>query len=113
MTCRADRECKPDLRCNTAESPGRCRRLFSIPIGGPASQDALCEHGWRDVNFKCAPPAKSKQVGQTCDSHDDCVTTDITGRPGECVCKSWWERSDPRYCNPVTGDYANHHQKLR
>lgn len=113
MTCEADRECKPDLRCNAAESPGRCQRLFSLPIGGPASEDELCEYGWRDVDFKCAPPARSRQVGRPCDTNEDCTTTDLSGRTGQCVCKSWWETADPKYCDPTAGDYENHQEKLR
>mmetsp|Transcript_132887 Transcript_132887/g.384214 ORF Transcript_132887/g.384214 Transcript_132887/m.384214 type:complete len:630 (-) Transcript_132887:58-1947(-) len=113
MTCNADRECKPDLRCNTAEPQPRCRRLFSLPIGAPAAADILCEHGWRDRSSKCAPPAMSKQLGRPCETHDDCETTDASGRTAECVCKQWWESGDPTYCDAVTGDYANHQEKLR
>jgi len=113
MTCDEDRECKPDLRCNTAESPSRCRRLFSLDIGALASVDELCKHGWRDRDFKCAPPAHSKRLGRPCDYDTECETTDSSGRSGECVCKTWWESSNPKYCNPVAGDYSNHLEKLR
>lgn len=112
-TCQGHRECKPDLRCNTAEQQPRCRRLFSLEVGAPAAMGELCLFGWRDKNFKCAPPAKSKRVGFPCDSDDDCETTDITGKSGSCVCKAWWESSDGMYCNPVAGDYHKHQEKLR
>lgn len=113
MTCKADRECNPDMRCNTAESPHRCRRLFSLPIGAPSRLDELCSYGWRDMSWKCAPPAKSRRLGRSCDSAEDCSTTDMSGRTGECVCKSWWEKGDPKYCEPVSGDYTGHQEKLR
>mmetsp|Transcript_15856 Transcript_15856/g.34807 ORF Transcript_15856/g.34807 Transcript_15856/m.34807 type:complete len:473 (+) Transcript_15856:267-1685(+) len=113
MTCNEDRECSPELRCNTGEPVPRCRTLFSLEIGMPAASDIFCSFGWRDRNGKCAPPAKSKEAGRTCDTHSDCVTTDITGRTGECRCKAWWDRGDSKYCEPVSGDYFHHQETLR
>lgn len=112
-TCKEDRECSPDTRCNTAEPQPRCRRYFSLDIGIPSKDDTLCALGWRDRFNKCAPPAKSKEAGRTCDSDRDCVTTDATGRTGSCRCKAWWDKDDSKYCNPVTGDYEDHWTKRR
>jgi len=113
QTCSEDRECEPQLRCNGAEAQKRCRRLFSLPIGAPAISDTLCELGWRGKDQKCALPAKSKEAGRSCDSDRQCITTDQTGRTGTCVCKSWWERDEAKYCEPVAGDYRNHQEALR
>lgn len=113
MTCQADRECGPSLRCNTAEPQSRCRTLFSLPTGSVAASDELCMFGWRDLSNKCAPAAKSKQASRYCDSDSDCVTTDATGRTGNCMCKAWWDHDDDKYCMPVAGDYANHLDNLR
>jgi len=113
MTCAEDRECAPELRCNHAEPQPRCRRFFSLAEGMPAADDMLCAFGWRDRNNDCAPPAKSKQAGRSCSTNRDCLTTDVTGRPGRCVCKSWWERDDAKYCEPVAGDYVSHQVNLR
>lgn len=111
--CSEDRECAPELRCNKAEATKRCRRLFSLPIGTLATSDEMCSFGWRDKNMKCAPPARSKQAGRSCDAHRDCATTDATGRSGECACKAWWDKDDSKYCMPVAGDYSRHQEKLR
>jgi len=107
-TCHEDRQCSPDTLCNTAESQPRCRRYFSLQIGTPATDNTLCSLGWRDSFGKCAPPAKSKEAGRKCDSDSDCITTDSAGRTGECRCKSWWDKDDSKYCEPVTGDYKDH-----
>jgi len=112
-TCQEDRQCYPDTLCNTAEPQPRCRRYFSLKIGTPAKDDTLCSLGWRDRFGKCAPPAKSKEAGRNCDSDRDCLTTDATGRTGECRCKSWWDKDDSKYCEPVTGDYKDHWVKRR
>mmetsp|Transcript_10548 Transcript_10548/g.18778 ORF Transcript_10548/g.18778 Transcript_10548/m.18778 type:complete len:644 (-) Transcript_10548:54-1985(-) len=113
MTCSEDRECKPDMRCNTGEALARCRRLFSLDIGDPAAADFFCMFGWRDRDGKCAPPAKSKEAGRSCDSDRDCITTDETGRRGTCTCKAWWDKDDSKYCKPVAGDFYRHQEKLR
>lgn len=111
--CKADRDCQPELGCNLAEFNPTCQRFFSLGIGFLASSDDLCEFGWRDRDGRCAPAAKSKNVGGACDTDADCVTTDATGRTGQCVCKVWWQESDSRYCEPVAGDYDNHFEKYR
>lgn len=111
--CKEDRQCQPNMRCNTAEPRPRCRRLFSLDIGTPAKMDALCSFAWRDRYNKCAPPAKSKQAGRSCDSSRDCQTTDETGRTGNCACKNWWDSDDSKYCLPVSGDYPRHWESLR
>lgn len=108
-----DRECQPELRCNTVETTPTCRRYFSLPIGTLASADELCEFGWRDRDGRCATAARSKNAGGACDTDADCVTTDATGRTGKCVCKAWWQDSDSRYCEPVAGDYRNHLESFR
>jgi len=113
MTCNEDRECEPELRCNTEEAQPRCRRLFSLEEGSPAADDVFCTSGWRDRLDKCAPAAKSKQAGRSCDGDRGCETTDITGRTGNCVCKAWWERDEAKYCEPVAGDYEDHQMRLR
>lgn len=113
MTCSEDRECKPHLLCNSGEGQPRCRRLFSLDLGNPADRDILCRLGWRDRNGLCAPAAKSKQAGRSCDSDLDCTTTDQTGRTGLCTCKAWWDQGDSKYCAPVAGDYARHQESLR
>jgi len=113
MTCSEDRECKPELRCNKGEPQPRCRRLFSLEIGKPSNRDELCIFGWRDRDGKCAPAAKSKQVGRPCDLDRDCTTTDTTGRSGNCICKAWWEKDDAKYCAPIAGDFEKHQAKLR
>jgi len=113
LSCAEDRECAPDLRCNVEEPQPRCRRLFSLEVGSLAAHDSLCMLGWRDRNNRCAPAARSKQRGRGCDSDSDCVTTDGTGRFGQCVCKSWWDRDDAKYCLPVAGDYDGHQEALR
>mmetsp|Transcript_30356 Transcript_30356/g.69856 ORF Transcript_30356/g.69856 Transcript_30356/m.69856 type:complete len:694 (+) Transcript_30356:70-2151(+) len=113
MTCEQDRECLPTMRCNTAEPQARCRELFSLEIGSLARSDNLCRLGWRDRYSKCATPAKSKDAGRSCSSDRDCVTTDLTGRTGDCVCKAWWEEDDSKYCLPVAGDLARHQESLR
>eukprot|EP00928_Gymnodinium_smaydae_P071051 TRINITY_DN54732_c0_g1_i1.p1 TRINITY_DN54732_c0_g1~~TRINITY_DN54732_c0_g1_i1.p1 ORF type:complete len:800 (-),score=141.63 TRINITY_DN54732_c0_g1_i1:105-2411(-) len=113
MTCTEDRECAPDLRCNSGEPQPRCRRLFSLEAGSPSNHDELCTLGWRDRNNKCAPPARSKEAGRPCDSDRDCTTTDMTGRTGRCVCKDWWEKDEAKYCEPVVGDYKKHQENLR
>jgi len=113
MTCKEDRECSPELRCNVEEPQPRCRRLFSLSVGTPAADDTLCEFGWRDRDNKCAPAAQSKEAGRDCDSDFDCATTDKSGRTGLCVCKAWWESGDAKYCMPVAGDYENYQAKLR
>jgi hypothetical protein len=113
LTCTEHKECLPDLRCNTEEPQPRCRRYFSLPLGTPAAEDVLCKYGWRDRDSKCAPPAKSKEAGRACDTDLDCVTTDQTGRRGQCVCKAWWADDDSKYCLPVAGDYSRHQEKLR
>lgn len=107
-TCKEDRQCVPDSLCNTAEPQIRCRRYFSLPIGTPSKSDDLCSFGWRDKHGKCAPPAKSKEAGRSCDRDSDCITTDSTGRSGRCRCKAWWDKDDSKYCEPVTGDYKDH-----
>lgn len=112
-TCKEDRECYPDTLCNTAEPQPRCRRYFSLDIGTPSKDDTLCSLGWRDRFGKCAPPAKSKEAGRSCDSDRDCTTTDNTGRTGQCRCKAWWDRDDSKYCEPVAGDYEGHWEKRR
>lgn len=112
-TCKEDRQCVPDTLCNTAEPQPRCRRYFSLPIGTPAKDDTLCSLGWRDRFNKCAPPAKSKEAGRSCDSDRDCITTDASGRTGRCRCKSWWDKDDSKYCEPVTGDYEKYWEKRR
>lgn len=106
MTCSETRECAPGTLCNLAEAQPRCRKLFSLPYGARASRDIFCSLGWRDREDKCAPPAKSKEVGRPCNSSSECTTTDATGRTGECVCKSWWMYDTAKYCLPVTGDFA-------
>jgi len=111
--CQSDRQCGPDMLCNTAEPRPRCRRRFSLDIGTSAKDDTLCAFGWRDRLNKCAPPAKSKQAGRSCDSNMDCITTDVTGRQGQCACKAWWDIDDSKYCMPVVGDYADHQENLR
>eukprot|EP00747_Dinoflagellata_sp_TGD_P162280 gnl/TRDRNA2_/TRDRNA2_179711_c0_seq1.p1 gnl/TRDRNA2_/TRDRNA2_179711_c0~~gnl/TRDRNA2_/TRDRNA2_179711_c0_seq1.p1 ORF type:complete len:685 (+),score=101.30 gnl/TRDRNA2_/TRDRNA2_179711_c0_seq1:103-2055(+) len=111
--CKENRECGPDLLCNTQEPGPRCRRLFSLPVGSPAKEDHLCATGWTDRNSLCAVAAKSKEVGRSCDSDSDCTTTDQTGRFGRCTCKAWWESGDSKYCMPVSGDFENHQEKLR
>jgi hypothetical protein len=103
----------PDLACNTAEPQPRCRRLFSLPEGALAAEDHFCTFGWRDMNNLCAPPARSKEAGRTCDSDAGCVTTDHTGRTGRCVCKAWWDEDEAKYCEPVAGDYEDHQVNLR
>jgi hypothetical protein len=113
MTCSEDMECQPELRCNTAEPQARCRMLFSLEEGALASHDMFCVHGWRDMNDKCAPAAKSKKAGRPCDVDKDCTTTDATNRPGRCVCKAWWDKDESKYCEPVPGDYTNHQESLR
>lgn len=113
MVCAEDRECEPDLQCNTAEPQPRCRKLFSLEVGALAKADELCSRGWRDRDDKCAVPAKSKEAGRPCHLDSDCVTTDMTGRPGSCVCKAWWADDESRYCLPVAGDYDNHQESLR
>jgi hypothetical protein len=113
MTCADDRECMPEARCNKAEPQPRCRRLFSLIEGSLASDDTFCEHGWRDMNDKCASPAKSKRASRPCDMDKNCVTTDATMRPGRCVCKAWWDKDESKYCEPVAGDYENHQEALR
>jgi hypothetical protein len=113
MTCAESRECEPDLQCNTAEPQPRCRRLFSLEEGSMAAKDYFCTFGWRDRDGLCAPPAKSKEAGRSCDSDRGCMTTDHTGRTGRCVCKAWWDEDEAKYCEPVAGDYANHQEKLR
>ncbi|CAE8591952.1 unnamed protein product [Polarella glacialis] len=113
MTCKEDRECGPDMLCNTGEPQPRCRTLFSLDIGTPAAFDVFCQSGWRDVNSKCAPAARSKQVGRTCDDDSDCATTDETGRSGRCTCKDWWDADDSKFCAPVSGDYARHQEAQR
>jgi hypothetical protein len=112
-TCKEDRECVPNTLCNTAEAQPRCRRYFSLDIGIAAKQDILCELGWRDKLSKCAAPARSKEVGRSCDSDADCTTTDATGRTGTCACKAWWDQDDSKYCKPVTGDYKKHWKVMR
>jgi len=112
-TCNEDRQCFPNTLCNNAEAQPRCRRYFSLDLGTPSKDDALCALGWRDRFGKCAPPAKSKQAGRSCDSSRDCITTDATGRTGECRCKAWWDKDDSKYCDPVTGDYDQHWVKRR
>merc|ERR550514_1068238 len=111
--CVADRECSAMARCNTGDKPSRCRGLFSLRIGSPAVDPALCILGWTDKYNVCAQPAKSKSVGRSCESDLDCVTTDQTGKLGECRCKKWWDSGDSKYCAPVAGDFANHQEKLR
>jgi len=113
MTCSEDRECKPEMRCNTGEALPRCRRLFSLDIGAPAAEDIFCMFGWRDRNGKCAPPAKSKEAGRPCDTDLDCKTNDATARTGTCACKVWWDQDDSKYCMPVAGDFYRHQEKLR
>ncbi|CAK9088105.1 unnamed protein product [Durusdinium trenchii] len=113
MTCAEDRECEPGLRCNVGEPQPRCRKLFSLKIGALAAEDVFCEFGWRDRDGKCAPPAQSKQAGRSCDTDLDCETTDETGRTGSCTCKAWWDKDDPKYCKPVSGDFAKHQEALR
>lgn len=107
-TCKEDRQCVPDTLCNTAEPQPRCRRYYSLDIGTPSKSDDLCSLGWRDKHGKCAPPAKSKEAGRSCDRDSDCLTTDSTGRSGRCRCKAWWDKDDSKYCEPVTGDYEDH-----
>lgn len=111
--CEADRECSAKARCNTGEKPPRCRALFSLEIGTPAVDPALCILGWTDRYNVCAQPAKSKSVGRSCESDLDCITTDQTGKLGECRCKQWWDSGDSKYCVPVAGDYTNHQETLR
>jgi len=113
MTCAEDRECEPGLRCNVGEPQPRCRKLFSLKIGALAAEDVFCEFGWRDRDGKCAPPAQSKQAGRSCDTDLDCETTDATGRTGSCTCKAWWDKDDPKYCKPVSGDFSRHQEALR
>eukprot|EP00929_Paragymnodinium_shiwhaense_P007312 TRINITY_DN111233_c0_g1_i1.p1 TRINITY_DN111233_c0_g1~~TRINITY_DN111233_c0_g1_i1.p1 ORF type:complete len:693 (+),score=98.98 TRINITY_DN111233_c0_g1_i1:43-2079(+) len=113
MTCQEDRECEPEYRCNTAEAQPRCRRLFSLEQGAPAADDVFCTHGWRDRTGLCAPAAKSKEAGRSCDSDRGCPTTDRTGRTGNCVCKAWWDKDEAKYCEPVAGDYEDHQRRLR
>jgi len=113
QTCTETRECGPEMLCNVAEASPRCRRLFSLSIGSLAMSDILCELGWKDRAGKCAPAAKSKEAGRSCDSDRDCRTTDRSGRTGRCVCKAWWDKDDSKYCEPVAGDYMNHQEKLR
>eukprot|EP00931_Biecheleriopsis_adriatica_P086783 TRINITY_DN61374_c0_g1_i1.p1 TRINITY_DN61374_c0_g1~~TRINITY_DN61374_c0_g1_i1.p1 ORF type:complete len:649 (-),score=96.69 TRINITY_DN61374_c0_g1_i1:131-2077(-) len=113
MPCDEDRECEPDMRCNTGEPQPRCRKLFSLDIGAPAARDEFCQFGWRDRDGKCAPPAKSKQAGRPCDTDLDCQTNDETGRTGSCTCKAWWDKDDSKFCMPVAGDYARHQEALR
>lgn len=113
MTCAQDRECAPSLRCNTGEPQPRCRKLFSLETGSPAADDVFCRFGWRDRDGKCAPPAKSKEAGRSCDTDLDCPTNDETGRTGKCTCKAWWDKDDSKYCLPVAGDYARHQEALR
>lgn len=112
-TCQDDRECKPDLRCNLAEAQPRCRQLFSLTLGAPANLDELCTSGWRDRFGLCALAALSKQVGRSCSSDLDCVTTDASGRTGQCSCKAWWDQDESSYCQPVAGDYTQYQQNLR
>lgn len=105
-------ECQPDSRCNTAEIPHRCRRLFSLELGYPSSDPLLCTFGVKDAEGACTVAAQSKSVSQPCDFDTDCETT-IEGVHAGCRCKAWWDSEDSRYCLPVAGDYANHNENLR
>lgn len=111
--CSEDRECAPHLRCNTAEKTSRCRRLFSRAVGQPAIVPELCMFAWTDKHDICAVPAKSKQVGRSCESDMDCLTTDQSGKTGVCKCKAWWDTGDSKYCMPVAGDFKKHSESLR
>lgn len=111
--CAEDRECAPTLRCNTAAKTPRCERLFSLEVGLPAVVPELCLFGWNDKNDICAVPAKSKEVGRSCQSDGDCITTDQSGKTGICACKAWWDQGDSKYCLPVSGDFNAHSETLR
>jgi len=112
--CNADRECQADMLCNALEIPSpRCRKLFSLPLGHLAKDPRLCVSAWTNNLNVCAFPAKSKRVGMSCQSDDDCITTDPTGKTGQCFCKQWWNTGNSKYCLPVTGDYKHHSQSLR
>eukprot|EP00928_Gymnodinium_smaydae_P026904 TRINITY_DN20977_c0_g6_i1.p1 TRINITY_DN20977_c0_g6~~TRINITY_DN20977_c0_g6_i1.p1 ORF type:complete len:592 (-),score=23.80 TRINITY_DN20977_c0_g6_i1:153-1928(-) len=113
MTCLADRECEPGTRCNSGEPRPRCRKLFSLDVGVPADDDALCTFAWRSIDGKCATKSRSKRAGRPCSEDFDCTTTDASGRVGSCVCKTWWNETGASYCMPVPGDYANHQESLR
>ncbi|KAF4695006.1 hypothetical protein FOZ60_006129 [Perkinsus olseni] len=111
--CEADRECSPDFKCNTYETPPKCRRMFSLAIGAASPYPELCSSGFLDTFNLCSAAAKSRRVGRRCDSDRDCTTTDLTGQTGECVCKAWWSSGDSKYCMPVAGDFSNNQERLR
>ncbi|KAF4661687.1 hypothetical protein FOZ61_003021 [Perkinsus olseni] len=111
--CEADRECSPDFKCNTYETPPKCRRMFSLAIGAASPYPELCSSGFLDTFNLCSAAAKSHRVGRRCDSDRDCTTTDLTGQTGECVCKAWWSSGDSKYCMPVAGDSSNNQERWR
>jgi len=111
--CAEDRECLPELRCNTADKTPRCARLFSLEVGKPAIVPELCIWNWNDKHEICAVPAKSKERGRSCQSDKDCITTDQSGKTGVCHCKAWWDQGDSKYCLPVAGDFKDHSERLR
>jgi hypothetical protein len=111
--CTQDRECEPGMVCNDVERPPRCRKYFSIERGEKAKDSRLCITGHTDKYDVCSVAAKSKSVGRSCGSDEDCQTTDQTGKTAECTCKTWWDGGEPKYCLPIFGDLPNDGEKVR
>ncbi|CAD7962019.1 unnamed protein product [Amoebophrya sp. A120] len=76
--CQFDFECEELTLCNKAEhlSIGKCRRLFSLPLGHTSSDKDLCQSGYMNQNFVCAVSPKSKRAGRGCERDQDCTSTD-------------------------------------
>ncbi|KAF4676399.1 hypothetical protein FOL47_006313 [Perkinsus chesapeaki] len=98
--CDADRECFPDLRCDTFESPPNAARWLPNPgmsvagqFGVLGSVAAICGFLSRQANASASPGGAAE-------------TPSRMARP-------LFSTAQCRYCMPVAGDFANNQEKLR
>lgn len=98
-------ECLSGFGCNLALETPRCIREYSLATGSRSSSGRLCMTNYVDLRRQeCAElpeieleDGKPRVSGRGCRADADCPRSDTSF--GACVCKQWWEGSDPPgYC---------------
>eukprot|EP00913_Durusdinium_trenchii_P025548 g23979.t1 len=89
--------------CNLAASRPQCTAENSLDPGEAANSPRLCRSSHLDVrSMECAAVPLDDSSGGECKASSDCVRAD--GTVGECVCKRWWNRGLPGYCELLVPD---------
>lgn len=104
-SCRGEHpnECLQGHLCNLAASRPQCTAENSLDPGEAANSPRLCRSSHLDVrSMECAAVPLDDSSGGECKASSDCVRAD--GTVGECVCKRWWNRGLPGYCELLVPD---------